>query len=328
MLTVCWNVMATTGWCPPPLNQVFQRDLNQTFSNPANQSTSISGPAGQAVGGLIDVVPTLVANEPHPAIKQYINRLHNTEWPSHDQRQQIQQLPMNFVLVGHKDSPRKDQEFRLSWSTVEFVLISRLPDHIKQGYIAFKYVFKYFLGIKRGQNYCDDGRSKIGSYHFKSILLYHLEQTPPSMIKSPFGLMMDLFVNCNDYHNNGKLSHYFVPECNLLATVGHEEWQIALKSINAILSDPIAAVLKCPTIPIETYGDILPGELVAIFHKVSTHPCSERSMGDLLLLLSHLDDWRQNCHHEELEWDNKYKASGRPKLRRLVQDILEQTKLI
>ena len=154
-----------------PLNQIFQRDLNQTFSNPANQSTAISGPAGQAVGGLIDVVPTLVANEPHPAIKQYINRLHNTEWPSHDQRQQIQQLPMNFVLVGHKDSPRKDQEFRLSWSTVEFVLISRLPDHIKQGYIAFKYVFKYFPGIKRGQNYCDGGRSKIGSYHFKSTLL-------------------------------------------------------------------------------------------------------------------------------------------------------------
>ena len=144
-------------------------------------------------------------------------------------------------------------------------------------------------------------------------------------MKSPFGLMMDLFVKCNDYLNNGKWPHYFVPECNLLATVGHEAWQIALKSINAILSDPIAAVLKCPTIPIETYGDILPDELVAVFYKASTHPCSERSMGDLLLLLSHLDDWRQNRHHEELEWDNKYKASGRPKLRGLVQDILEQT---
>ena len=311
------------------LNEALQRDLNQAVTDPADRSTSISGPAGQAWGGLVDFVPALVANKPHPAIVHYINRLSSPEWPSHDQQQQIQQLPMNLVLVGHKESPRKDQEFRHSWSTGEMVLISPLPHHIKQGYIAFKYVMKYFLKMNRGQNKTDDGRSKIGSYHFKTTFLYHLENTPPSKIDSPYGLMMDLFRDFINHLNHDKLPHYFLPECDLLATVGHEERQIARKSIHVILLDPISAVLKCPSVPTQIYGGIHPGDLVTVFHQVSTHPCCERSRDELLLLLSCLDEWRQQCYRTQLGRDNKkkrYRVSGRPELRGLVRAILEQTK--
>ena len=189
-----------------PLNVAYQQVFNQAITDPAGHSTSISGPAGQARGGLQDIVPTLVANKSHPAIVDYINRLSSPEWPSQDQRQLIQQLPMNLVLVGHKDSPRKDQEFRLSWSAGELVLISKLPNHIKQGYIAFKYVMKCFLKMNRAQNETDHGRSKIGSFHFKTMFLYHLENTVPSKIISPFGLMMDLFNDFIGYLNRGKPS--------------------------------------------------------------------------------------------------------------------------
>ena len=314
---------------PTPLNKALLRDYNQAFTDPADRATSISGPAGQAQGGLLDIVPTLVANKPHPAIVHYINRLSSPEWPSHDQRQLIQ-LPMNLVLVGHKESPRKDQEFRHSWSTGEMVLISPLPYHIKQGYIAFKYVMKHFLKMNRGQNKTDDGRSKIGSYHFKTTFLYHLENTPPSKIDSPFGLMMDLFRDFINYLNQDKLPHYFLPECDLLTTVGDEERQIARKSIHDILLDPISAVLKCPSVPTQIYGTIHPGDLVTVFHQVSTYPCCERSRDELLLLLSRLDEWRQQCYRRQLERDNdedeKHRVSGRPELRGLVRAILEQTK--
>ena len=294
---------------------------------------TIVGPAGQARGGLIDYVPTLVANKPHPAIKHYINRLSGTGWPSQFQRLMIQRLPMNLVLVGHKESPRKHQEFRLSWSTGEYILTSPLPNHIKQGYNAFKYVMKYFLKINRRQNRTDDGRSKIGSFHFKMTFLYHLENTPPSKINSSFGLMMDLFSDFICYLKHGKLPHYFLPECDLLATVGHDERQIARKSINDILSDPISAVLKCPSVPTQIYGDIQPDDLVTVFHHASTHPCCERSRDELLLLLSCLDEWRQILYRRQLELDNSEDneltvVSGRPKLRGLVWTILEQTKQI
>ena len=309
------------------LNEAIQRDINQLQSNPAAQSTSISGPAGQAHRGLYDIVPTLVANEPHPTMEHYINRLRSTEWPSQDQRQQVQQLPMNFVLVGHKDSPRKDQEFRFSWSAAELILICTLPDHIKQGYIAFKYVMKYFLQTNRGQNETGHGRSKIGSYHFKMTLLYHLENTSPSKIKSAFHLMMDLLNKFISYLNDGKLPHYFLPECDLLATVGHKERQLALKSINDIISDPIAAVLKCASVPSELYNDISPDDLVAAFRYVSVHPRCGRRREDLLFLLSHLDEWRKQRYRKRLERDNdreeQFRVSGRPELQGLVRGILK-----
>ena len=314
---------------PTRLNEALQWDLNQKRTNPDHQSTSISGPAGQAWGGFADVVPTLVADKPHPAIENYMNRPRSPEWPSHHQLQLIGQLPMTLVLVGSNKSPRKDQETRLSWSICELVLISTLPSHIKQGYIAFKYVLKYLLTNKRQQNKSDDGRSKVGSYHLKTILLHHLENTPPSMIKSPYGLMVDLLSRSVDYLKRMKLPHYFLPECNLLATVGYDEQQIALQSINDIRSDPITAVMKCPSAATEIYGDIVPDELVAIFQHVSNDPCSERSMGGLLLLFSRLDQWRQYHYHKQLEWDRRegiYRVSSRPQPRRLVQDILKQTK--
>ena len=313
------------------LNEIVQRAYNNVIihrMSPADKII-ISGPAGQARRGHIDLVPALVANGPHPAIVHYINRLRNTEWPSQVQRKEIQQLPMKLVLVGHKDSLRKTQEFRISWSTGEYILISPLPLHIKQGYIAFKYVMKYFLKINRGQNETYDGRSKIGSYYFKSTLLYHLESTTPSKISSPFDLMIDLLINLKGYLKHRKLPHYFLPECDLLSTVGHEEQRIALKCIKDILSDPISAVLKCPAIPRQIYGDVIPDELVAVFKHASTHPCCVQRRDQLLVLLSRLDEWRQQHHRLQMELD----ASGdeeswvhcRPEMRRLVWNIIEQT---
>ena len=191
---------------------------------------------------------------------------------------------------------------------------------------------KYFLKMNRVQNETDHGRSKIGSFHFKMTFLYTLGNTPPSKINSPFRLMMDLASNFLDYLNRGKLPHYFLPECDLLATVGHDERQIAIKCIHNIISDPISAVLKCPSVPNEIYGDILPDDLVAVFHRVSTRPCCEWRRHELVLLLSRLDEWRQQRYQKQLEVDNDerehYRVSGRPELRGLVRAILEQTKHI
>ena len=144
--------------------------------------------------------------------------------------------------------------------------------------------------------------------------------------------MMDLFGDFIAYMNQGKLPNYFLLECDLLATVGHDELQVVHKSINDILLNPIAAVLKCPSVPNEIYGDILPGELEAVFSHVSTHPCCEQSRDEFLLLLSRLDEWRQHLYRKQLrEDDNENKeirTSGRPELRGLVRIFLKQTKHI
>ena len=74
---------------------------------------------------------------------------------------------------------------------------------------------------------------------------------PPSKINSAFHVMMNVFHDLCKYLKKGNLPHYFLPECNLLATVGRDETQIALQTMQDIVCDPIATILKCPSEPSE-----------------------------------------------------------------------------
>ena len=266
----------------------------------------------------MDLVPALVANGPHPAIKDYLKRPCG-EWPSKEQLNEIQQMPMCLVLVGSKETHNPDQQARNSWSAGEMLLISELPNMIKKGLIAAKYTFKHCVKIYRDSNMTGDGRSHVGSYHLKTTLLNHLEKIPPSKINSAFDTMMIVFQNLSAYIKRGYLPHYFLPECNLLATVGRDERQIALQAIQHIVCDPIAALLKCPSNPTELYGDICSDVLVAAFHQVSVHRGCMQSWGDLVHLLSRLDHWRLLHFSEQFsDEDEDKRVSGRPELTRLV----------
>ena len=139
------------------------------------KSLDISGPTGQAASGLVEYVPTLVGNGPYPNMEDYRNR-DRGEWPSAKLIGEISELPMLFVLIGHKHCSESGSQARQSWSHAEYRLISSLPKHIIQGYISFKYIMKTFLAFCQNQIEIQDGRSRIGSYHFKNVLLHHLEK--------------------------------------------------------------------------------------------------------------------------------------------------------
>ena len=69
------------------------------------QGDSITGPAGQAYGGLHKYVPTLVCNDAHPDVDwNYVSRP-RYGWPSLQQLGVIKQLAMLIVMIGHKQSP-------------------------------------------------------------------------------------------------------------------------------------------------------------------------------------------------------------------------------
>ena len=250
-------------------------------------------------------------------------------WPPPEQLHEVQHMPLCVVLVGSKESKNPDKEARHSWSPWEMLLISKLPVYIKKGLIAAKFTYKHCVKINRRGNVTDDGRSHVGSYHLKTTLLNHLEKTPPSKINSAFHIMMNVFHDLCLYLKSGNLPHYFLPECNLLATVGEAERNIAIQTIRDIVCDPITTLLKCPSAPMEIYGDICPDDLVLAFHNVSAHPCSERRHEDLVQFLSRLDQWRQWCYARLLDTDRSdivtCMVSGRPALTALV-DMLDAWK--
>ena len=229
------------------------------------------------------------------------------------------------MLVGHKESDKRHQEARVSWSPGELILISKLPSIIKQGYIACKSTLKSILKVLRNEDEADDGRSHVGSFHLKTTFLYFLEKTPPSNIKSPFGLMMNLLHDLCCYVKDGKLPHYFLPECDLLSMVRPHERKVALKAIQTVLSEPIYAMVKCPSEPDEIFGDINPDDVMTAFHHVSTHPSCEQHWERLLLLLSRLDEWKIQHYFIQLQADEKNEeraVSERPVLVMLV-DLLK-----
>ena len=269
----------------------------------------------------IDIVPTLVANAPPPAMRDYLKRPRG-QWPPPQQLRKVQQMPLCVVLVGSKESPNPEKEARHSWSPGEMLLISYLPKYIKQGLIAAKFTYKHRVKINRGGREPDGGRSHVSSYHLKTTLLHHLEKTPPSKINSAFHAMMNIFHDLGMYLTRGNLPHYFLPGCNLLATIGDDERQIALQTIQDVVRDPIATILKCPYEPTEIYGDICADDLVAAFHGIAAHPYSERRQEDLVQLLSRLDEWRDWRYIRLLhtDWNEavSYRVTGRPELKALV----------
>ena len=231
---------------------------------------------------------------------------------------------MLLVLVGHKGSTKSEfkHQARMSWSHLELKLIEVIPESVRQGYIAYKYVMKRFLEAHRGQNEAADGRSRVCSYHFKVVFLRFLDKRPPAQISSPFELFLDLLRELDEYLKVGKLPHYFLAECNLLETVADDERGIARQVITEILSDPLSALLTSPTDPQQIYGEVRPEDLLVAFHGVSSHP-TYKQYQKLSELLSRVDERRQQRFEKQREEDKEFEVSGRAELTRLA-DMLQE----
>ena len=234
----------------------------------------------------------------------------------------ILQMPMLLVLVGHKGSPESEfkQQARMSWSHLELKLIQELPESVRQGYIACKYVMKRFLKAHRGLNEAVYGRSRVCSYHLKVVFLRFLEKRPPSQIASPFGLFLDLLHELDEYLKVGELPHYFLAECNLLETVADDERGIARQVIANILSDPLSALLTSPTYPHQMYGEVCPNDLVTAFHMVSSHLTREQYW-NLSELLAHIDESRRLRLKEQQKVDERSGVSGQTGLADMLKQI-------
>ena len=278
---------------------------------------AISGPAGQSADGLIDNVSSLVCSGPHPAMASYKERTRK-HWPSPALLKDLMKQPMILVMVGPKDAQDSYLMFRVSWSALELILIASLGLWLKQGYVCFKYTVKSLLKSLRPKDSAREGRSQVGSYHLKTVFLRHLEEHPPQQEGSPFQLMLDLCQDLQHYLLMGCLPHYFLPECDLLRTVGEEERQYALQAVGQVIADPLVVILNSTSEPEEIYGpDHSPDDLIHCFRDLSSLPSCPERFERLQRRLRHLDNHREGLHRRELE-RAEGEVSGRPGLVRLA----------
>ena len=277
---------------------------------------TIIGPAGQYGGGLFETVHTLVCSGPHPAMASYKERPRK-HWPSTVLLDALMKQPILLVMVGPKDAQDSSLMFRISCSTLELTLISSLDIWLKQGYVCFKYTFKAVLKSLRPQESVRYGRSQVGSYHLKTVFLRHLEEHPPQQEGSPFQLALDLCEDLQHYLLMGCLPHYFLPECDLLRTVGEEERKYAMQAVGKVIAAPLAAILQSPSKPKAIYHHS-PNRLVRCFSKVFSLPSCPERRECLRWLLRRLDKHREGLHRKQVKTDGVMEVSGRPELVRLA----------
>ena len=278
---------------------------------------AISGPAGQFDDGLIETVISLVCSGPHPAMASFMER-NRKNWPCTAVLDALIKQPMLLVMVGPKEAEDSYLMFRISWSTLEIILVSSLDLWVKQGYVCFKYTVKSVLKSLRSKDATGDGRSHIGSYHLKTVFFRHLEEHPPQQEGSSFQLMLDLCRDLQCHLLIGCLPHYFLQECDLLRTVGDGERQCALQAVGKVIADPLMAILLSPSEPKAIYGLHSPYDLIRCFRDVSSLPSCPDRRQCLWCLLHRLDDHREGLYREQLERDGRWGLSGRPELARLT----------
>ena len=217
----------------------------------------ISGPACLFDNGQIEIIVALMCAGPLPAIRDFQSRPRQSWWPHRGLMDRMQKAPGMLVCASHKSSDDDQQalHFRASFSLQELMLARDMPMWVKQGYTAFKLTVKSLLARHR-HSLASAGRSKVCSYHLKTVLFWTLEDPDIWNVYCPFQFMMRLLTSLRLFITKSPpvLPNYFIPECNLFAHIDRLDIELLLLVIKQIQTDPFKCILDAPSSPGLLYG--------------------------------------------------------------------------
>ena len=214
------------------------------------------GPADADGLSDLEFVPALVCTGPIEAVQEFVFRERkNKSWPKKSTLQTIKELPTLIVAAGHKLSEFRLMEWRLSMSIPELLLANDMPLWVKQGYWTFKYSMLRAIEEQRGVAVASDyGRSTVGSYHFKTILLWELERRVDWEDGNSVTLFINLIQRLRKCLAVGNLPHYFFPDCNLFGCMDKIELRAAEIAAWTVWQVPLSAIIYAPEYPNKVYG--------------------------------------------------------------------------
>ncbi|KAL3859408.1 hypothetical protein ACJMK2_009631 [Sinanodonta woodiana] len=119
----------------------------------------------------IDRVHALRSHSVPYTASEWITRRREHNWPSQEIISIILESGTFFVPVGHKLSPEKHLEWRISFSYGEKILVWQFSSIQYRCYVLLKMINKYFIKKWFGENV-------LTSYHWKTCMFYIIETTP------------------------------------------------------------------------------------------------------------------------------------------------------
>ena len=167
---------------------------------------------------------------------EWLIRQRHHNWPSQEQIDQCKTLGCFFVSVGHPYSKEKHIQYRISFSLQERLLVTAFNAVQLKCYILLKM-------IKREKIHKTLGEKSLTSYHFKTCMLYMIENTPAEFWRKK-NLLVCLYhclkemLECVE---TGECPNYFIPEENMFEGKISKQMQ---QKLCDILSRILAADFK------------------------------------------------------------------------------------
>ena len=142
-------------------------------------------------------------------ILKWLTRARNFNWPTDDILQVCKTLGCLFVPVGHPHSEDHEQQWRISLSHQEKLLVTQFNSVQLKCFILLKMIKK---GIILQSN-----ADSLSSYHIKTCMLFLIENTPSKFWK-PENLLVCISLCLRKllkWVDAGYCPNYFIPEENM-----------------------------------------------------------------------------------------------------------------
>ena len=174
---------------------------------------------------------------------EWLVRERHYNWPSREQIDKCKTLGCFFVHVGHPNSAEKHLQWRLSFSLQERLLVTAFNSLQLKCYVLLKM-------IKNEKIHKVLGEKSLSSYHFKTCMLYMIENTPAefwteeNLLVCLHHCLQQMLV----WTETGVCPNYFIPEENMFdGRVSGEMQSRVCKILKLILSADFKFLLEIET---------------------------------------------------------------------------------
>ena len=178
--------------------------------------------------------------------EEWIQRPRYYGWPTSSDIADITHFGCHLVPVGHPLSPRKDMEWRISFSVAERTLVWAF-NHVQiQCYAMLKIILKEFIKVN-----CSPQNYVLCSYFIKTFLFWKFENTttlfwPAENFRDCIIFLLVEFRQCIQ---EGLLKHYFYPRFNLLSVkLTRDAQKELLQLFGIIVQDDVSIIKACNTL--------------------------------------------------------------------------------
>ena len=166
----------------------------------------------------LDTVPSVWCPQWPREAQDWPKRPRDYGWPTTDTISEVVQNGCHVVYVQHRSCRDDKQQWRLSFSFAEVILLQSWTQ-VQQ--IVY-HLLRFFAKRELIQKDCPKEDEVLCTYHLKTLMLWTCEEMSPEWWNSSsvIAICCELLKKLSEWLKRRYCPNYFIPEANLF----HEQW--------------------------------------------------------------------------------------------------------